>query len=161
MWDLSSLPRNWACILCFVRWILNHWTTKEVSGKCFFCQSFLLKSVAYWDLQNLKSHVSITTTLTLHFHSLSPMLNHLGAKSCHWQNRDEASRRKCKGGKARSSHPAHLTKLCWWGCGAGRKGTRSQGLDLLMIEVEVHEGTTEWNYSRKYFKTRKGLGLLP
>ena len=30
MWDLSSLTRDRTHILCIARWILNHWTTREV-----------------------------------------------------------------------------------------------------------------------------------
>ena len=30
MWDLSSQTRDWTCIPCNGRWILNHWTTREV-----------------------------------------------------------------------------------------------------------------------------------
>ena len=30
MWDLSSLTRDWTRDLCIGRWILNHWTTREV-----------------------------------------------------------------------------------------------------------------------------------
>ena len=30
MWDLSSLTRDQTCVLCIGRWILNHWTTREV-----------------------------------------------------------------------------------------------------------------------------------
>ena len=30
MWDLSSLTRDWTCVPCIVRWILNCWTTGEV-----------------------------------------------------------------------------------------------------------------------------------
>ena len=30
MWDLSSLTRDWACVPCIARQILNHWTIREV-----------------------------------------------------------------------------------------------------------------------------------
>ena len=30
MWDFSSLIKDWICIPCFGRWILYHWTTREV-----------------------------------------------------------------------------------------------------------------------------------
>ena len=30
MWGLSSLTRNRTCALCIGRWILKHWTTREV-----------------------------------------------------------------------------------------------------------------------------------
>ena len=31
MWNLSSLTRDRTRVLCISRWILNHWTTREVS----------------------------------------------------------------------------------------------------------------------------------
>ena len=30
MWDLSSLIRDQIPVSCLVRWILHHWTTREV-----------------------------------------------------------------------------------------------------------------------------------
>ena len=33
--DLSSLTRDWTCVPCIARWILNHWTTREVPGLKF------------------------------------------------------------------------------------------------------------------------------
>ena len=30
MWDLSSLPRDWTHIPCIARWVLNHWSPREV-----------------------------------------------------------------------------------------------------------------------------------
>ena len=30
MWDLGSLTREWACVPCIARQILNHWTIREV-----------------------------------------------------------------------------------------------------------------------------------
>ena len=30
MWDLSAPSRDWTHVPCIVRWILNHWTTREV-----------------------------------------------------------------------------------------------------------------------------------
>ena len=32
MWDFSSLTRDQIYIHCIGRWILNHWTTREVSA---------------------------------------------------------------------------------------------------------------------------------
>ena len=34
-WDLSSLTRDRICIPCFRRWILNHWTTREIPDHFF------------------------------------------------------------------------------------------------------------------------------
>ena len=31
----SSQTRDWTCVPCIGRWILNHWTTREVPGKGF------------------------------------------------------------------------------------------------------------------------------
>ena len=30
MWDSSSLPRDGTRVPCIARWILNHWTTREI-----------------------------------------------------------------------------------------------------------------------------------
>ena len=35
MWDLSSLTRDQTCISSIGRWILNHWTTREVPVHLF------------------------------------------------------------------------------------------------------------------------------
>ena len=35
-WDLSSLTRDWTSVFCTERWILNHWTTREVLTLCFW-----------------------------------------------------------------------------------------------------------------------------
>ena len=35
MWDLSSLTKNHTCVSCIARWILNHWTAREVPEKNF------------------------------------------------------------------------------------------------------------------------------
>ena len=36
MCNLSSLTRDWTCVLCIARQILNHWTTKEILvAPCF------------------------------------------------------------------------------------------------------------------------------
>ena len=32
MWDLNSLPRDRTPVPCIGRWILHHWTTREVPG---------------------------------------------------------------------------------------------------------------------------------
>ena len=48
-WHMGSysLTRNWTCIPCIARWILNHWITMEVPIHCLlmtpFCMSFLEK----------------------------------------------------------------------------------------------------------------------
>ena len=38
MWGFSSLTRDWTCVPYIARWILSHWTTREVPG--FFCHVF-------------------------------------------------------------------------------------------------------------------------
>ena len=30
MWDLSFATREWTCVPCITRWILNHWTSRGV-----------------------------------------------------------------------------------------------------------------------------------
>ena len=45
MWDLTSPTRGWNFIPCRERWILNHWTTREVplnTGLFMLVLSFLL-----------------------------------------------------------------------------------------------------------------------
>jgi len=39
MWDLSSLDRDRTCVSCLGRWILHHWTTKEVP-ECLYLVNF-------------------------------------------------------------------------------------------------------------------------
>ena len=39
--DLSSPTRDWTCIPCIERWILNHWTTREVSELFYLILVFL------------------------------------------------------------------------------------------------------------------------
>ena len=39
MWDLSSLNRDRTCVSCLGRWILHHWTTKEVP-ECLYLLNF-------------------------------------------------------------------------------------------------------------------------
>ena len=36
MEDLSSVTRDWTCVPCIGRMILNHWTTREVSWRLFW-----------------------------------------------------------------------------------------------------------------------------
>ena len=62
MWDLSSLTRDQTCISCIARWILNHWTTREVPGSgysgylyelrnfCFYCSISSFLSTGWVDL---------------------------------------------------------------------------------------------------------------
>ena len=33
IWNLSSSTKDWNQVPCIVRWILNHWITREVPGK--------------------------------------------------------------------------------------------------------------------------------
>ena len=39
IWDLSSLIRDQTYVPCISRWILNHWTTREVPLKFYICLS--------------------------------------------------------------------------------------------------------------------------
>ena len=53
MWDLSSLTGDQTWIPCIERWILNHWTTREVPFhplKKFFYLAVLCLSCSTWDL---------------------------------------------------------------------------------------------------------------
>ena len=40
MWKLNSPTSDWTHITCIIKWILNHWTTREVPGFHF--------SIACW-----------------------------------------------------------------------------------------------------------------
>ena len=47
----SSWARDWTCILCVGRQILNHWTTTEVQGQWFFHRSWFFlnwRMIALW-----------------------------------------------------------------------------------------------------------------
>jgi len=46
MWDLSSLTRDRTGVLCISRWILNHWTTREVS---YLFYDWWKWSDSYWN----------------------------------------------------------------------------------------------------------------
>ena len=39
MWDISSLTKDQTHISCITRWILNHWTTKEVPLAGFYIEA--------------------------------------------------------------------------------------------------------------------------
>ena len=41
LWHLSSLTRDQTCIPCIGRWILNHWTTREVPAVTLFLKTKL------------------------------------------------------------------------------------------------------------------------
>ena len=43
MWDLSSLTRARTHIPCIGRWILNHWTTREVQKESLFKVNWLIQ----------------------------------------------------------------------------------------------------------------------
>ena len=48
MWDLSSLTRNWTCIPCIRRQVLNHWTTREVPLTLFLLLLFFFFSFLFF-----------------------------------------------------------------------------------------------------------------
>ena len=47
MWDLTSLTRGGTCIPCSERWILNHWTTRQVPLNIGFSDACSLFSSLY------------------------------------------------------------------------------------------------------------------
>ena len=51
MWNLSSQTRDRTCVPCIARWILNHWTTREVPD--FLLQLLGSKSLLQASLFNL------------------------------------------------------------------------------------------------------------
>ena len=60
MWDLSSQPRDWTCVLCVATQILKHWTTREVpqlSSVVFLCFFFFFTLPSWW---NLPDHADST-----------------------------------------------------------------------------------------------------
>ena len=52
-WDLSSLTRNWPCVPCIGRWILNHWTTREVPRESSEHHSFKIINLCWLKLISL------------------------------------------------------------------------------------------------------------
>ena len=54
MWDLSSPTRDWTHVPCIARWILYHWTNREVPQKqCWFTSTRMARieksdSNKYW-----------------------------------------------------------------------------------------------------------------
>ena len=52
MWNLSSQTRDWTCVPCIARWILSHWTTREVPD-------FLLQLLGSKSLRFSKLHFLI------------------------------------------------------------------------------------------------------
>ena len=44
--NLSSPARDWTQVLCIGRWILNHWTPREVPPQALYC--------CHWELQTHK-----------------------------------------------------------------------------------------------------------
>ena len=60
MWDLRSLTRNWTCIPCIERWILNHWSNQG-------SPSILIPIPLYWrwtSLSFLRMHLLSTSCVT-------------------------------------------------------------------------------------------------
>ena len=74
MWNLSSLIRDRTCVLFIARWILNHWTTREVPQMPFLI--LLNPSAAVNDANDLVFGISgarqwgLWNNLCDHSHSL-------------------------------------------------------------------------------------------
>ena len=45
----SSWSRDWTCVCCIGKWILNHWLTREVHGCFFFVHSARDALSSLWD----------------------------------------------------------------------------------------------------------------
>ena len=75
LWDLSSPTRDWTCIPCAAKWILNHWTTGEpfeFLGRCsvhWLWPWARLRWVAWIHLP-----ISFHQLWLKHFRSASPFL---------------------------------------------------------------------------------------
>ena len=64
MWDLSSQTRDQTHIPCFARWILNHWTTREILSEKFN-DSILLYYICSYGLVQF-SHSVMCNSLQPH-----------------------------------------------------------------------------------------------
>ena len=53
MWDLSFLTRDRTLILCIAKWVLNHWTTREVSSHFNFEQTEKAQGQEGWSVAEI------------------------------------------------------------------------------------------------------------
>ena len=77
MWDLSSPTRDRTLILCIAKWILNHWTIREVSSHFNFEQTGKVKARRLVSGRD-SSRVEISCNLTV----CSPHFMSQGAHLC-------------------------------------------------------------------------------
>ena len=69
MWDLGSLTRDGTHVPCIARWILNHWTTREVPNSAFLGADVSSESErerSLVDFHSLEEH-SHVPRITRHF----------------------------------------------------------------------------------------------
>ena len=70
VWDLSCLTRDWTHIPCTGRRSLNHWTIREVPGRCFLLSTYLYKQMVLLSHtfgKNSSRKVTFPTKLTLEY----------------------------------------------------------------------------------------------
>ena len=72
MWDLNSPTRDQTRVPCIARWVLNHWTIREVPGSSLLTKSFPM--VQSW----LGRLLSWTHSLWSHLEKLTMLLSN------HW-----------------------------------------------------------------------------
>ena len=79
MWDLSSPTRDQTLVLCTVRWILNHWTTREAPQLTNLLQSrrFLQDKQKVQKVQQFTNWSFSTHTHKDHYGEMS-LLNYRG-----------------------------------------------------------------------------------
>ena len=112
MWDVSSPPRDRTCVPCIGRWILNHWTTKEV-----------LEFSPFLRLVNIPLYQEATVSLSIPVLLLDlkfPVFYNpcLAAKGVAWQGGGSLVK-----GKPRGPSPGS-------GCAPGQRGSESTRADL-------------------------------
>ena len=49
MWDLSSPNRDQTCMPCIARWILNHWSTREIPGSSLLTHCLFFPNNILWN----------------------------------------------------------------------------------------------------------------
>ena len=74
LWDLSSLTRDWTLIPCTVRWLLYHWTAREVPmlSLCKFPKAAVPFKLSFF------AALCVQRSPSLVFSVLLPQMAHVG-----------------------------------------------------------------------------------
>ena len=80
MWDLSSLASDWICIPCIRRWILNHWTNREIPLILYLIHFHFPLIITKFSTSRAMSSEYACTHQTVSFLSLSCLPCH------HWSH---------------------------------------------------------------------------